>query len=478
MTLEPVARKQRSPFRSAGVVLWAAVAAGVFSFTGCGDNGPEPEPPLAHPEQPGSNDLVLQENVGDEPSTSFWRALRRAGTGYYFQGLLSGVAFGALDAAGRVLWSQSPDYNIAGIGVSPGDAPVLPHALLAVGGKDTDGDDELDTAIVAVVDEDGNQVDRLEWTVEDQALVFRSIAVAASDTASVQFLVVGEQTDASGTPTPVVATVTLLPDSTLRSDSLQVFSELTNITFGDVVPDTPGSGWFVSGTRFDAMGELLNVVVCRVSAARELAWLEDIVAIPGFATQTYDGALAVTSDAVFIVGDTEVERTDANDLPWSAGMAAALTKLGEVTWIETVDLSRWGDRFYGCQVVRGVLYAAGRYAGFANVPTERAFGYAWLYEMDAATGEMQAHLTFGGDQHQSGFNDISIGQSTSRAFGWTERRESGTFRSWFVELDVGWGKPGKALAAAPRPTFDHARGVQFERRPPETDRRGLHARTD
>jgi ketosteroid isomerase-like protein len=429
----------------------AIVLLGVMLF-GCEDSTqpePDPEPPK-HPEQATSNELLVREILDDDAVPFVVTVSRRRDSGYFFCGFRreeggSGpwvTMAGVLDSNGRTAWSVEPDYNVRGIAPLPGDTGIAPNGIIAVGSKDTDGDESDDVSVVTATDESGTVLDQVEWSIANAALSLRGATVVGLSDSRVELLAVGRQRVANVSQ-PAVATLTLSADSTLQLGELQVFSE-DDVVFERVVADTSGatSGYFVQGNRFSG-DSVQNPVLGHVSETLQLVWLEDLVAIPGLISHVDRGALAVNSQAVFVAGSTEVERTTSGGAHWRGGVVWSFSKTGTFSWKKIVEHSRWSNLFTSCRVEQNVVYMTGQYGTFLDTPTKRLFGYAWIYGLDVDTRELVTDHTFGSNQHLWRFNTGVMGAASSSAFGYQQRSSEERSASLFVELDLGWSEPAR-----------------------------------
>ncbi len=444
---------------------WKSCVACLFLMaallSGCANDDPA-EPPgpseeLTHQEPPNGNNLILEETVGSSAdlTASIWEIADKSTGGYYFRGYhRSRWVVGALDGNGQIDWSRRTYYSTAGIGVTPDDISGLAGLIFVVGNRDVDNDSWSDTGVFTIFDGDGTLVDELTWDDPDISLRFDDMIFDGVDSGALRFLAVGRKFGNDGVYHPLVATLTLSADSTLHAGDQHEYAGVNNIHFWEVMnnPDPTNDGYVLTGGLYKPDRDLDHSIVFLADANYDIQWQQNIITDPGLVTRLHLGSQnAATADTFYCMGYTEVDRTSSNGSHWKGGLLASFSTQGQVHWIRTYDASVWADYFRDCQLIDGVLYAAGNKAAYQH--EGQIFGYGWLAKINPQTGDILSSITLGDERWYSRFNCLHVVGQHAWAAGYTQwKQENGTYNYWCVNVDIGGmtlSPPNKLISSTP-----------------------------
>ena len=403
---------------------------------------PATEPELTtHHLQPNANHMILGEVTGTsgEANGSIWDLVDRPGGGYVFRGYYqSHWVIGALDNTGQIDWFRRTFYRTSGLAVSPDDVPNLAGLIFVSGNRDANDDGRYDTGVFTVVDQNGNLVDEMVWEDPSNALRFDDVIFDGAKTDSLQFLAVGGQSGGDNIYHPLVVTITLSPDTTLHKGDRYDYAAISNVRFWEVIhnPSPAKTGYFATGGRYLANGDRDHSMVFLIDDSKQIEWQQDLETGTGMSNNIHlSFNSAATEDTIYCMGYTDVNRTGSSGSYWDGGVIAAVSPHGQVFWIRTYDVSDWSDRLRDCQLVNGVLYAAGQYALYER--NGSYFGYGWLAKIDPRTGDITSSHWFGDNRWYSQINCVSVAGHSARLGGYTRlMEEDGDYRHWFVDFDI------------------------------------------
>jgi hypothetical protein len=443
----------------------------------CSDDATDPVVEVAdtHNIMPNANHLILDEAIGadQDRNSSIWELQEGSNGGHYFRGYHRGNwVIGSLNASNLIGWSRQTYYPTSAMGMTSDDIPSLSGLIFVSGSKDSDNDGRYDTGVVTVVDQSGELIDELMWDDPTNALRFDEIVFDQVDSGALRFLVVGALSGNDNVYHPMAATITLFADSTLHKGVRHDYTAVSNVRFWEVMhnPAPSKNGYIMTGGNYRANGDRDHSIVFLIDDSMQIEWQKDIDTGAGLTNYIHFGSHnAATSDTVYCVGHTQVERTASSGGHWRGGAIVSLSPLGQIYWVRTYDISAWVDEFRDCQLVNGILYAGGMYASYFK--TGRQFGYGWLAKIDPVNGGLISSHYFGDNHWTSDINSLSVTDQSAVVAGYTKFQESGGgYSHWLVNLDASGRSKDDGVSTLNDGASGPKHGKDDSRVPPQRDR--------
>jgi len=361
--------------------------------------------------------------------------------GYYFIGRNdSEPGIGRLDSDGSLQWFKKTVFVPQDLHA----AIVVTEGVMSVGGHDSDSDGEEDHGYISLYHPDGHLINNEVFSDDAGEVWLRSLALL-SDTV----LVAVGGIEISAEIYPFVTLVDVTDAGELVERARATISGLPGVCFQNVATDLsvpPQNGdvtVFLSGGRGgDAPNITVHAIVFPADNLDQIdiKWTQDIRAYPGVYTGTYSGnTMSLLGENLYLVGETDDDKTPgpASGGSWVSGLAASVSKSGQVNWIEVVSLSQTSDTFNGLFVTEDALYAVGEYSHFYNIPSQRDFGLGWLSKIRLETGEVISNMSFGNVRYDARFYTAWVRGTSAYCAGWTvDGVDNAGYRCWFAEVDL------------------------------------------
>ena len=432
-----------------GILIVMIFAAGAI-VAGCSDNtveGPDDEDEVLNPDKPNANDLVVsQTTLGDTEKGSYITYLiPDPSGGYYFAGRYdSDLGVGRLSTHAALYWFTETGLSVRDVCMLSPSA-VVSSGVIAVGGIDTDGDDESEMGYVSLYGSNGNFIDQVIFSSGTSDVWLNSVA-AVSDSA---FLVAGGETG-TGAITPFIGIVGLASSGLLEERYTCAIEAIPDRLFRNVVIDpseplTDKITFYALSDGMSSQSELRTITVYRLSAAYPeltsctLEWSKEIIVTAGMGTYAYNGCgLRFFQGNLYLVGladDPAKQPAPSNGGYWKIGMAASLTPAGDLRWLTSVALTGHDEAFAAMAIGSDALYAVGHAASFFR--SDNRFGYGLVTEIALETGEVISNMTIGEDTYRSLLYGAVLSGNTITCGGYTGYElTGGGYVAWFCEIDV------------------------------------------
>jgi hypothetical protein len=319
------------------------------------------------------------------------------------------------------------------------------NGLVAVGGIDTDGDDEVEMGCLSLYGPTGNFIDQVLFSSDTSDIWLNSV-VAISDSI---LLVVGGEIGAATTAPFVGAAALVSPDRLEKRYNWAVESIpdrfFDNIVVDSSEPLTDQIIFYVLSDGTSSQSETGTITVHRLSAAYPglspctLEWSKEIIVTAGMGTYAGTGCnLRFFQGNLYLVGladDPAKQPAPSNGGYWNSGIAASLTPAGDLRWLTSIALTGHSERFSAMAIGSDALYAVGQAASFFR--SDNHFGYGLVTKIALETGEVLSNMTFGEDTYRSMFYCPALSGNTITCGGYTGYEVTGGgYVAWFCEIDV------------------------------------------
>jgi hypothetical protein len=425
------------------VCLLCALAAGCSNES---VEGPDDET-YVNPDKPNANDLIMyQATLGDAERGSYIGSLiAEPGEGYYFAGRYdSDNGIGLLSSTGAISWFSDADFAARDM-VMLSPSAASPNGLVAVGGIDTDGDNESEIGYVSLYGPSGSLLDHVLYTSDTSDVWLNAIAPLSDS----MFVVVGGVRTAAMSA-PFVGIIAIGPPGQVEKRGQGAIEALPGRLFDNVVIDPleQEAGqivFYVTSGNGSSLSDETTVGVHKVRAGAPgfqtpvVEWSQDIITGWGLNTYTDTGdGLEFYQGDLFVVGyadDPTKVPTPSNGGYWDSGLAASLTPSGGLRWSTVVQLTGHSEYFLGVTVGPDAVYAVGGAADFFR--SARQYGYGLISEISIDTGDTLAIMTFGEDINRSRFLSAVLSDDVIHCGGWTGYEVTGGgYVGWFCGIDV------------------------------------------
>ena len=430
--------------RPAACALAVSLLLAALVCCGCEDTTQNPADgdSAVNPDKPNANDLVIGEAVIGDPGekSSIWAIIDAGDGGFYFRGYYHGrYAVGKLGSAGQSVWLARSQYSVRDIVRMDELTGPLRDALVSVGGYDKNLDDMVDVGYLSVYGNGGGPVGEIVCTNDTADVWLNAMDVLGTDAGVYHFLAVGGAAIGE-TGYPYLVEIDVEGDSTVVKRGEYILMDMAGLYLGDIIVHAGGTGTVVYcvGSKYPPAVDVRHQVVCKLTHTYAHEWSADIEPVAGHESQYNTGqASFLASPAIYFAGYTDYPKeTDPPEGYWDAGCIASISTGGQVSWLETVVLSKHSERYNECCLHGTDLLAAGKYAGYGLKESDRQFGYGLLSVLDPATGDIESNLSFGDERYLSSFNTIIVRDSRVFAAGYTNEATSDSYQGWFVEIDL------------------------------------------
>ena len=398
------------------------------------------------PTLPISDQRIINQALGTPTMNSSIYTLYDDGNGgFYFTGYLNGdYCIGTIDRNGQHGWIETYENRPRSLYPLSENGIGLTEAVIAVGGIDTDGDDQSDEAYVHLIGSDGVIIDELIISRVDAEVWLNSVdaigpltfvAVGGSEIADVYY--------------PFVTTFEINPDSTLEMNNELIFHDFADQYLRAVQVDADqvsGDDFlcYVSARQIAPGAEAKSIAIHAMSGSTfdtgvfDFTWTVEIAHSAHLDIWTSIDCLVLHDGTLYLAGSADVIKiSDTSSGYWDAGFVGSVSTSGNLNWINMISISTQSDNYQALYVTGDVLYAAGGYSSSYNSLSGFHYGLALLSMFDTGTGDEIYHLGFGSEEYRSGFNSLIVDGMRVFCGGYTNYSTSGGgFRSWFAEIGI------------------------------------------
>jgi hypothetical protein len=387
---------------------------------------------FVQPNLSNADSAIVRQTVfgADEDWSSAQFVAANSNDNVYFAGLHN-----LEDVVGRIAnpsgidWALTPAIEFLGLRVLPASFGASSEVVMAVGAKY----DARDATIIGY-DVSGNVLTENSFGYPGHKTWLSDIVMVSGTPTESRFVAAGTARR-SGVRYPYLCDVTLSSTGDIVTSRERIDLDYPRAGVWMLVwnGDADTVLFFGAVDRFDADDELAGGEVFCFDGSLTVAWTQSVKpAGAGWATTEgidyFDGS-------VYTAGRVSV----FNDDGWRrAGMVASLSETGDVNWTKSVILSAFTDRYWGCKVDDGALYAVGEYSSVEQRSTTHVFGYGLLTKFELPTGNIIYHKSFGDPDYSSHFRAIDVNGTRAFCGGVTERYLKDYWhKGWFVEVDLG-----------------------------------------
>ena len=387
------------------VLMLCAWAFGAW-IAGCSKKTTAPKPPSERVNEykPNANARITSQTIfGDaDKKTDVGRMQRADDASLGFQGLYnSSRGVGVLNASGSLRWFQGVTAGPVSVSTLPGTA-IVPNGLVAVGGRDTDGDGEYEVGFASLYSSAGSLLSQVPVTSDSSDVWFYGLVSVADST----FIACGGERR-SGVEHPLLALQHLRAPGVIERGRTVTLQGITG-NFNDVatLPSPPGELSFAATSRSGASGSFGGSgSIHRLRAPWPgfdpvaVEWSREIVPPTGSWVLLND--LEEAGGNLYVAGIVNDNRKPApSGGAWTSGLAASYTGSGDLRWVTTDSLTQNDEGFYDIAIGPDAVYAVGLAAEYVSGSDPREwFGYGLISKLDLNTGRVIANFTLGQDRY-------------------------------------------------------------------------------
>lgn len=416
--------------------------------------------------KPTGNSLILNQRlIGDTTkSNTIHRILEAGDGGFYFVGVQeSNNVVGKLSASGTYLWTQKIGFEINSLALTK-IATTSGSERLVICGKNIVSFFTLNGAF----DKDIYINQPSNVTINDiQSYGNGVYIIGSTEKNSILYPIYGSVPYNSASSTSIVInTMDNLAGFEFRNFPYRVNASTTSSNTGGTPNaggtsggngSTSGGGTVGSGGNGDesyfsfiCFGRQLSSDKVSIKATlfsivadknKTIAWQRDLMIGSGFKSgiRIGNGTVAEKDGLLYAVGFTEQSKTNnpTNGYWYSGLIACVKASDGSLIWQKAHSITNYNDGFARIYLTtNNEIFVSGEASNYYLNKTNKSFGYGLLARINASTGDMISHKTFGDETKYSGFNHLYIKDNQLFTVGFANQNYNNSgFQAWFIELN-------------------------------------------
>lgn len=395
-----------------------------------------------------SNHLIVSETIGStsDQNSTIYHTISNGANGMFFIGVKSGNrVIGSMHQNGIVDWTKTVGFIVRDINTYEEDGN---HYLVAVGARDSNGDDSWDEGVIATFDSEGDKLDEkaikydsfnvwlnaIELPTEGSGFLFARAGGGANQNGNLYPYLVSFSIDRSS------GTINIYHEN---ESSYQLYESYPNRIIRDVIGISNSLLSYNIYNNNESTGYGLMK-----TEGFEIVW--DVILSNDIVAKGYinlNAGIALDGDNVYLTATMKTEKLELEESTstnWYIGRLYSISALtGSINWESSLNYSNVSDKSKGLFVKDNSVYVYGEMASWVEGIEEPKLnlGYGFISKFNKTNGIEQAFHSFGKNTYKQAFNTAIEVNNQIYLSGFTRSYHStsygGTFDRWMIKVNTG-----------------------------------------
>jgi len=397
--------------------------------------------------EPSSNGQIHSERIGleTESSSVVEFAVDNGSGGVYFLGINKNTRIlGSMSLVGNIEWSRTVDFFVRDLATYES---ISGTNLVAVGGRDFDGDGQFEEGRIVVFDSNGEKKDEESVLSDDYEIWLNAVHIPTGQaTPAGQAGGIGVIDD---TEYPLLIGFSI----NLASDEISI--DVNNTATSKLFQAQPNKRLITitqspDGATYIGYNEYLNIGTAdQTSAGYGLLKVEDFdvtwdkpISTNKAGTDLF-AMLHYEDEKLYFAGNEYVQKLEGNETitDWRVGKVHCLNALNSaIIWETTINESYRSDMIENLFIDNNHVYVAGVAAYWSEGATDPStlLGYGMVTKLNKSTGSKISAHTFGENTHRQYILCQLHQEANVYFYGYTNYKHStndgGNYDRWIIEV--------------------------------------------